>query len=271
MKISTFSKVFCVCVVLLALGLLPRPTLAQRGGHGGGGFHGGGGGFHGGAAGGFHGGATFHGGGGVHYGYGGGTHYAGYRGAAYGWHGGYGWHGAYGWHGRYWGYPRYGWGFGFGWPYGWWGWGYPYGLYSYPWWTPYSYYYPYYPPDDSYSNGNDDPPPADPRPRPNANGPANRGRPPVPESPATTNYTTSDAARTPPAAVLSVDRINATPSNYRVAPAAAQKNLAPRPELQKAMRSLREMPPYARQREIATGRYSHFSPKDKEFLRTQPY
>jgi hypothetical protein len=33
------------------------------------------------------------------------------------------------------------------------------------------------------------------------------------------------------------------------------------------MRALREMPPFAREREIDQGRYSHFSPKEREFLR----
>ena len=34
------------------------------------------------------------------------------------------------------------------------------------------------------------------------------------------------------------------------------------------MRALHEMPPFARQREIETGRYSHFSPQDKELLKS---
>jgi hypothetical protein len=34
------------------------------------------------------------------------------------------------------------------------------------------------------------------------------------------------------------------------------------------MRALREMPPFARQREIETGRYSHFAPQEKELLRS---
>jgi hypothetical protein len=33
------------------------------------------------------------------------------------------------------------------------------------------------------------------------------------------------------------------------------------------MRSLREMPPFAREREIETGRYSQFSPQEKKLLR----
>ena len=40
-----------------------------------------------------------------------------------------------------------------------------------------------------------------------------------------------------------------------------------RPEVLKAMRALREMPPFAREREIDFGRYSNFSPKEREMLR----
>jgi hypothetical protein len=35
----------------------------------------------------------------------------------------------------------------------------------------------------------------------------------------------------------------------------------------RAMATLREMPPYAREREIETGRFSNFSPEEKEVLR----
>src|ERR1700756_5365241 len=40
-----------------------------------------------------------------------------------------------------------------------------------------------------------------------------------------------------------------------------------RPKVQNAMRALREMQPFAREREIETGRYSHFSPEERELLR----
>jgi hypothetical protein len=33
------------------------------------------------------------------------------------------------------------------------------------------------------------------------------------------------------------------------------------------MRALREMPPFAREREIDRGRYSHFSPEERNLLR----
>jgi len=37
--------------------------------------------------------------------------------------------------------------------------------------------------------------------------------------------------------------------------------------MQRALERLHEMPPFAREREIETGRYSQFSPKDKQILR----
>jgi hypothetical protein len=49
--------------------------------------------------------------------------------------------------------------------------------------------------------------------------------------------------------------------------AAAQANAPLRPEVQKALQRLREMPPFAREREIETGRYRQFSPEEKQILR----
>ena len=46
-----------------------------------------------------------------------------------------------------------------------------------------------------------------------------------------------------------------------------EKNLPLRKEVQNAIRALREMPPFARQREIERGRYSNFSLEEKQFLR----
>jgi hypothetical protein len=40
-----------------------------------------------------------------------------------------------------------------------------------------------------------------------------------------------------------------------------------RPEVQKALQRLREMPPFAREREIETGRYRQFSSEEKQILR----
>jgi hypothetical protein len=69
-----------------------------------------------------------------------------------------------------------------------------------------------------------------------------------------------------------------TPSSYRAAlpiperatteRATRQANAALRPEMQKALQRLREMPPFAREREIETGPYSYFSPQEKELLRS---
>jgi hypothetical protein len=49
--------------------------------------------------------------------------------------------------------------------------------------------------------------------------------------------------------------------------AGAQADAPLRPEVQKALQRLREMPPFAREREIETGRYSQFSPEEKQVLR----
>jgi hypothetical protein len=57
------------------------------------------------------------------------------------------------------------------------------------------------------------------------------------------------------------------PSNYRVARSTTPGNTAIRPEVQNAMRALHEMPPFARQREIETGRYSHLTAEERELLR----
>lgn len=92
----------------------------------------------------------------------------------------------------------------------------------------------------------------------------------MPGGAANTNSATSNfaAASTPRGAILSVDRLTATPSNYRVAEPTKQQGPPLRPEVQYAIRALREMPPFAREREIETGRYSHFSPDEKELLRS---
>jgi hypothetical protein len=46
-----------------------------------------------------------------------------------------------------------------------------------------------------------------------------------------------------------------------------ERSSAPRREVLNAMRVLHEMPPFAREREIEHGRYSHFSPEEREMLR----
>jgi len=50
-------------------------------------------------------------------------------------------------------------------------------------------------------------------------------------------------------------------------PAAQPATAAPPREVLNAMRALHEMPPFAREREIEHGRYSHFSPAEREMLR----
>jgi hypothetical protein len=68
--------------------------------------------------------------------------------------------------------------------------------------------------------------------------------------------------------------MSVTQSSYRAARSIPDRSTTPqadtplRPEMQKALQGLREMPPFAREREIATGRYSYFSPQEKELLRS---
>lgn len=273
MRKSALLIILCLVVVL---GLCPLPVVAQRGGGGhGGGF---GGGFHGG--GGFSGGGGHVAFGGAHYsgGYRGGAYYggrgpyAGYRGGypgyGYGWRGGYG----YGWRGRYWGYPGWGWGYpywgwgwgfglGWGWPY-WWG--YPYGYtYGYPYSYPLNCPPGYSCPDN---NGDDGPPPPDSYPGMPTD-PANSNRPAPGRAPS------SYAPGAPPdpqsnAPVVSVDHITASPASYRLSRSASAVSTSFSPKLQTAMQHLQNMPPEVREREIETGRYSHFSPAEKQVLRS---
>jgi hypothetical protein len=202
----------------------------------------------------------------------------GYRGGYYGWRGGY-----HGWRGGYGGYPRYGYGWGFGFGFGWPWWGYPYAYGYSPWYAPYYSPYSYYDPNYcapgypcSY-NGNDDPPsyqgyndpaPSNSRPKPE-DYPEDPGSPFAPGGTANTDDDTSNVTEIGrSAAIVSVDLKTATPANYRVVhPTTATQQGPLRPELYRAMQELREMPPFAREREIETGRYSHFSPKEKELLK----
>jgi hypothetical protein len=294
MKKRKLVQILGLISVFVGRGFLPLPVFAQHGGHGGGGFHGGAGGFHGGGGGGFHGGAVggFHGSMGPaygrgHYGYSGGRYYGGgYRGGRYygARSGYYGWHGGYhGWRGGYWGYPRYGYGWGFGFGFGWPWWGYPYAYGYSPWYAPY--YSPYSYDDPGYcapgnpcpNNGNDNPPsykgnndpdPPNSRPKPE-NYREDPGSRPAPGGTANTDDDTSNVSELRRGApIVSVDRITATPANYRgVQPTSTAEQGPLRPELHRAMQQLREMPPFAREREIETGRYSHFSPKEKELLK----
>jgi hypothetical protein len=92
------------------------------------------------------------------------------------------------------------------------------------------------------------------------------------------NYKTGTADNFPPRPrVLSVDPMMATPTSFRTArPNAASANHAPgitrpdaplRPEMQQALARLQNMPPFAREREIESGRYRQFSTEDKQILR----
>lgn len=275
---------------------------------GGGGFHGGGGGgFHA-SGGGFHGGAahvaghpSYYGGGHAYSGYHGSGSYGGYHAHGGGYYG-HGWHG-----GHYWGYPYYGWGwgwgFGWGWPYSGWGYGYPYGYWGYP-----TYYYSYpdnaptsdpktdpnnYPyqcppgysciPDGKGNSPQGDlPPDGTTRPAPGAylNGnPKPWRKPSSAPVPALSN---SGGRELPPSGisqdmmrgrVLSVDRLPpdvtvATSASYRTMPPPKPVYEQMRPEVVRAMQHLHEMPPYAREREINTGRYSQFSAEEKQILRS---
>jgi hypothetical protein len=93
------------------------------------------------------------------------------------------------------------------------------------------------------------------------------------------NFKSGTAENYPPRPrVLSVDPMMATPASYRVArPNAvhaangggtpAKSSAALSPEMRHAVERLRNMPPFAREREIESGRYSGFSAADKQILR----
>jgi hypothetical protein len=250
MKKSTSLRVLCALLVLVVLSCAPIPAFAQRGG---GGFHGGGGGFH---------------GGGGHYGYaGGGQFYGGYHGGGYGWHGGY-----YGWRGGSWGYPRWGYGYGYGWgfsigfnwaPYGF---GYPYAYGYGPWWGGPYYYSPYYYP---YSV-----PPAYPYSYPNPNN--GSGSVSAPDSGLNShNNSPGRYSNSPnPSSMVNNVLAPAWPApNYRTQSTAStvvvksMRQIPPaRREVQNVIEALRAMPPGARQRQIDSGRYSSFSPEERELL-----
>jgi len=81
------------------------------------------------------------------------------------------------------------------------------------------------------------------------------------------NYGASSvAAHSPRTPVTPTGRNTAMLGNYRAA--TTKQNQRLRPEVRYAMRALHEMPPFARQREIETGRYSHFSAEERQILRS---
>jgi|SRR5579864_762728 len=293
-------KVFVVVAVSFAIASIPESSFAQRGG---GGVHGGGGGFHGGGfgGGGFHGGGF--GGGGFHGGgFGGGSSFhsggfggGGFRGGGFhngfgnGFNGGFhhGFGGGFGFPG-WWGWGGWGWGWGldigFGWPY--WGWGYPY-YYDY---GPYAYGYPYepyyypdyhdYAPDRRYDyrNAPDNRAPENREPdyrhdnsKPNDQiAPAKPSNTPVPgdsrgQNSVTRNYgPTNGVSRTPTTPATGTNNFQLASSTQRVPFGPSRL----RPEVQNAIRLLRAMPPQARQERINSGRYSNFSPAERQLLTT---
>ena len=257
MKQPILLRVVWVTAMSLAMAWNP-PAFAQRGGHAGGaGFHGAGGHF-------------VSGGSRVYAGH---SNVFGYGGAYHAVRGGY----HHGWHGGYWGYPRYGygygWGFsvGFGWPYcptyvypyGY-GWGVP---------SPYYYpYYPYYPPPYAVHpnrrredhNGSEGAPPPNPAPKSEDN-----IAPGDPDGPARESLPRNNYANAPDIQLTALRMAGRTTGPMATSRRAQSLALEPlRPEVERAIRALREMPPYARQREIDHGRYRNFSAEEKELLRS---
>ncbi len=255
MKRLELSTILCLTFVSIVLGW-PERMLAQRSGHAGS-FH----------SGGFHGRGSHPAFQGVHA-------YGNYRSAGYdGGHGNY-----YGWRAAYGGYyPHYrygyGWGFRIGFGFGpYWYYGFPYG-YG-PWWGPpypytYSNYYPYYvPPCCPYPyQRSSNPPPANPAPNFDGDSSPQHFTTPAPENPPSNNYLT-DAADPSISLRRTTHGTTGTATDSESAPPSASELPPPRPEVQKAIRALREMPPHARRREIDHGRYSHFSPAERRFLKT---
>ncbi len=103
------------------------------------------------------------------------------------------------------------------------------------------------------------PPSAAPRPsdwnnRPPTSTPRNSGAP------------SPDPNRPPSANGVVMASVGASAAAFR-SPAAEHATAAPRREVLNAMRALHEMPPFVREREIERGRYSQFSPEEREMLR----
>ncbi len=271
MNRPSILRVLFLSVVLVILGWSTGSVFAGAHGGGGGGFHGGGGGgFHGGG-GGFHGGGGwgggYHGGG---YGGWGGYHGGGYGGGYRGYGGGYG--GYYGgWRGG-WGYGGYccGWGFGIGFNFGpsWGGYGYPYGYAYAPYYPYYPYYpsYPYYASPYYYAPVGGSPGYSSPAPQNQASSdPQNytqveqSGAPAPRPVPPSNRLTLRDATYRP----TTVSYVTASAPASRSGSAWAERELpAMRPAVQNTIRALRAMPPYARQRQIDSGRYSDLTPRE---------
>ena len=238
MKKSSLLRVFCVVAACVALGWAPKSVFAQRGGG-----HGGGGSYASGRA-----------------------RYAGYYGRGYyGGHGGYYGHGGWGGHP---GYSPYRYGYGYGWGFGLgFGWGWPYWYpYSYgysPWWYGPNYYY-YAPYGYSYPYHGDDPPPPGPGPKSRDNAPVKPpGAPASQSAPNTSARSARIAASMPTAPLYPIRGTTATASDYRPTTHTRQQLPPARREVQDAIRVAREMPPYAFQRRIDSGRYGDLTPEER--------
>jgi hypothetical protein len=78
---------------------------------------------------------------------------------------------------------------------------------------------------------------------------------------------TSSSDRTAGSIAAHSSTQRATPQQATTERAAQQGDAPLRPEVQRALQRLREMPPFAREREIETGRYREFSSEEKQVLR----
>jgi len=231
MRGMSAPRLLSALALCVAVGATPTVLLAQHGtGHGfhTGGLHAGGGGSH------------------LYGGHHGGGYYGGYSGY---WHGGY-----YGWHRGYWGYPRYGWGY----PYYGYGWGFSIGF---GWPYPYSPAYPYW---YGYGSGAIDPTP------PRYYSPCDYRY----QCRCAANDRDCNTARYAPQAKNMVPRppitTNASVKSGSVLNQSPEMNAAnrlPRREVQNALNVLRGMPPASRQRWIDSGRYSSFSPEERDLLK----
>jgi hypothetical protein len=221
----------------------------------------------------------FHGGGGHFYGGHYGRGYSGWRGGYHGSQGAYGgWYGGrHGWYGGYWGYPYYGWGYpyyGFGWgisvgfawsPYWYWpvdpysyGYGYDYG-YEYGAWTGSPDYQRNSSCDFRYSCSDQRMPDCD------TSRPGPQARRSVPRP-----YVNSSAARPVISKPIPNPTVEPPPPIAVDDPrkmVLVDDSSPLRRETQNAVRTLRGMPPAARQRWIDSGKYDRFSPEEQAVLK----
>lgn len=282
---ALFCRLPTIAAVILTLSLIPQSSFAQHGG-GGGGFHGGGTAFHnGGFGGGFHSGGSFHGGGfggfnggGFQHGFGG---FPNRFGRGWGWGGWGGWNWRFGW----------GWRVGWGWP--WW-YGYPSNAY----WGPYAYGCPNYAYRDYgycnpyYSPGNSpgyvDPPSKAPGNYPQGNnsepdwrhelGPNRQPHDVQPDESQPEPSHSPGSASSPDLQLITVKSVTGQTSDEHTLSSGIshdyfeQSHPQPvlpraRPGVRNAIILLHRIPPAARERWLASGRYSKFSPEERQLLR----